>query len=256
MKLASCKKLTTVFYEGYLLPNSNNVTNFLSNFPFLENLVLHPDWHTIKGDNLKLSNHSLKTLELHSRFDLDEIELNTPNLGLFVYIVHPAYSYLGMSRLPHLKASMRYYPYHSIDFQKLRLFLDKESGFKALNLYICTDERSMVLEKLNAIELPRYELENIELHFDYEESPGDEALDAGHEEKSSFHAAFVDAVLCCFRPRSLTLRSSSFPLTDFEEQSALVKITHEKLFEQENQGHTNIEIVSPYSLKAQSSLGA
>ncbi|KAJ0787698.1 putative diphosphomevalonate decarboxylase [Helianthus annuus] len=140
MKLASCKKLTTVFYEGYLLPNSNNVTNFLSNFPFLENLVLHPDWHTIKGDNLKLSNHSLRTLELHSRFDLDEIELNTPNLGLFVYTVHPAYSYLGMSRLPHLKACMRYYPYHSINFQKLRLFLDKESGFKALNLYICTDE--------------------------------------------------------------------------------------------------------------------
>ncbi|KAF5798540.1 putative leucine-rich repeat domain superfamily, F-box-like domain superfamily [Helianthus annuus] len=240
MSLASCKKLTSVSYNGY----SNGFPDFLSNFPFVENLALVS---TSKSNNLKLSSHSLRALWFCSFCDLDKIELSTPNLGLFIYSCddwyiysyNAWYIYSVIKHLPHLKACMRCYANASIDarwFQKLRLFLDKKNGFKALNLYIYTDEKLIVLEKTKEIELPPYELEHIELHFENRES--------------SDHAAFVDAVLCCFRPRSLTLRSS-FSLTDFEEQSALVKFTYEKLLEQEFQGHTNIQIVSPYSSKAQ-----
>ncbi|KAM0002355.1 putative leucine-rich repeat domain superfamily, F-box-like domain superfamily [Helianthus debilis subsp. tardiflorus] len=241
LNLASCKKLTSVTYEGYPSPNSNG---FLSNFPFVENLDL---FTTCEGNNLKLSSHSLRTLELFTDFDLEKIELSTPNLDLFIYC-NDDYGWVGVRQLPHLKACMGCYPDGSIDtawFQKLRLFLDKKNGFKASNLYICTDQvrffnqtvyllhyrehlyknnpnsklyippipfvlqKFIVLENIKEIELPPFELEHLELHFEHEES-----LD---------HAAFVDAVLCCFRPRFLTLRSS-FPLTDSEEQSALVKI--------------------------------
>ncbi|KAI7734670.1 hypothetical protein M8C21_009088 [Ambrosia artemisiifolia] len=114
--------------------------------------------------------------------------------------------------------------------------MDKENGFKAFNLYIHKDREFIVSENFKVIELPPYELEHIELHFE--------------DEESSDHAAFVEAVLCCFCPQSLTLRSS-FRLTDFEEQSSLVMFTYKKLLEQENQGHTNIQIVSPHSPKAQ-----
>ncbi|KAI7734671.1 hypothetical protein M8C21_009089, partial [Ambrosia artemisiifolia] len=233
INLASCKKLTSLSYEGSPLPNSNG---FLSNFPFLEDLALFSRY---QGNNLKLSSHSLRTLEFNSDFELDEIELCTPSLGLFIYSCSEHYNHLGISHLPHLKACMRCYPDHSIDMlwlQKLRLFLDKENGFKAFNLYIHKDQRFIGSEKLKAIELPPYELEHIELHFE--------------DQESSDHAAFVEAVLCCFRPQSLTLRSS-FPLTDFEEKSSLVKFTYERLLEQENQGCTSIHILSPYSSKAQ-----
>lgn len=53
--------------------------------------------------------------------------------------------------------------------------------------------------KLKAIEWPPSHVKHIELHID------------NHKD----HADFVDAVLWCCRPKSLTLRSSS-PLTDFE----------------------------------------
>ncbi|MFS7955129.1 putative leucine-rich repeat domain superfamily [Helianthus anomalus] len=190
LNLASCKKLASLSYEG---KNLKRLTDFLSDFPVLKYLALC----SFKDNNLKFSSHSLRALELNSEFDLEEIE-----------------------DLPHLKACMRCYPDGSIDalwLQKLRLFLSKKNGFKALNLYIFLREKFTVLEKIKEIELPPYELEHIELHF----------LD----KESSNHAAFVDAVLCRFRPRSLTLRSSfaltdfeAFSLTDFEEQSALVKV--------------------------------
>ncbi|KAJ0770840.1 putative leucine-rich repeat domain superfamily, F-box-like domain superfamily [Helianthus annuus] len=241
LNLASCKKLASLSYEGN---NLKRLTDFLSDFPVLKYLALC----SFKDNNLKLSSHPLRALELNSEFDLEEIEFSTPNLGLFVYSDVGQYSCLGIRDLPHLKASMRCYPDGSIDalwLQKLRFFLSKKNGFKALNLYICLREKFIVLQKIKEIELPPYELEHIELHF--------------VDNESSDHAAFVDAVLCCFRPRSLTLRSSfsltnfeAFSLTDFEEQSALVKFTYKKLLEQENQGHTLIQIVSPYSSKAHS----
>ncbi|KAM0067896.1 putative leucine-rich repeat domain superfamily, F-box-like domain superfamily [Helianthus debilis subsp. tardiflorus] len=241
MNLASCRKLTTVSYFG------NDFTGFLSQFPFIENLYLATKFI---GNSLMLASHSLRTLVLHSNCDLDNIELSTPNLDLFIYSCNPRLLRQPLGDKPgppvrdlaHLKSCMQCYPHDCIDalwFVKLRLFFDKENGFKVLNLYIraiCGQKLSK-LEKLKAIELPPYELEHVELQLDT------------HEE-SSAHVAFVDAVLWCCRPRSLTLRSS----VPYEEQSDVVKFTFKKLLEQEDQGHTKIQIVSPSSAEAQKHL--
>ncbi|KAM0067898.1 putative leucine-rich repeat domain superfamily [Helianthus debilis subsp. tardiflorus] len=244
MNLASCKKPTTVSYFGYLLPNSNGFTNFVSNFPFVENLYLAISY---KCKNLKLSSHSLRTLMLPSKCDFEEIEFNTPNLALLGYPCNYASFWPMVRRSTHLKACMQCYPDDGIDalwFQKLRLFLDKKNGFKVLNLYIevsIFDQSSMKnfieLEKLKVIELPPYELDHVELKLDA-------------REESSAHVAFVEAVLWCCRPQSLTLRSS----VPFEEQSDVVKFTYKKLLEQDDQGHTKIQIVSPSSAEAQKHL--
>ncbi|XP_076950457.1 putative F-box/LRR-repeat protein At5g15620 [Bidens hawaiensis] len=233
VNLASCKKLTKVTYiENHPLAKSNDFTDFLYNFPFVEEiglLVLQP------CNNLKLSSHSMRRLVLHSDCDLENIELNTPNLDLFVYRGTLSEQYMA-GHLTHLKASMGCYLNDYVDmlwFRSLRLFLGKKNGFKVSNLYIRTTQKFTELEKLKAVELPPYELEHVELQLDT-------------REESSSRIAFVDAVLWCCRPRSITLISTS-PLTEFEEQSDLVMFTYEKLLQQEDQGHTNIKIVSPSS---------
>ncbi|XP_076930483.1 F-box protein At3g59000-like isoform X1 [Bidens hawaiensis] len=255
INVSSCKKLTTVFYFGRPLPNSNGFTDFLSKFPFIENLVLYTGY---RCNNLNWSSHSLRTLVLHINCDFKEMEFNTPNLALFIYarnynVLRPEVDkhwYLGgkcwppVRDLTHMKGCMQCYPDGHIDvlwFQKLRLFLDKKNGFKVLNLYINSiySQKLTDLEKLKAIDLPPYELEHVELQLDA--FPFEESM------------AFVDAVLCCCRPRSLTLRLSS-PVTDVEEQSNIVKFTFEKLLEQEDQSHTNIQIVGPSSSHAQKHL--
>ncbi|KAI7753604.1 hypothetical protein M8C21_000665, partial [Ambrosia artemisiifolia] len=239
MNLASCKKLTHVSYFGHPLPNSNGFTDFLSNFPFIENLVLVTQYNS---NNLKLSSNSLRTLVLRSNCDLEEIEFRTPNLVSFSYPLNHTLLWPVVWHSTHLKPCMQIYPDRCIDtpwLQKLRRFLDKENGFKVFNLFIHAiySQKFLVLEKLKAIGLPPYELEHVELQLE------------PHEE-SSDHTAFVEAVLWCCRPRSLTLRSS-FPTTDFEEQSDLVKFAYMKLLEQEDQGNTKVHIVSPSSSKAQ-----
>ncbi|KAI7734677.1 hypothetical protein M8C21_009095, partial [Ambrosia artemisiifolia] len=239
MNLASCKKLTHVSYFGHPLPNSNGFTDFLSNFPFIENLVLVTQYNS---NNLKLSSNSLRTLVLRSNCDFEEIEFRTPNLVSFSYPLNHTLLWPVVWHSTHLKPCMQIYPDRCIDtpwFKKLRRFLDKENGFKVFNLFIHAiySQKLLVLENLKAIGLPPYELEHVELQLE------------PHEE-SSDHTAFVEAVLWCCRPRSLTLRSS-FPTTDFEEQSDLVKFAYMKLLEQEDQGHTKVHIVSPSSSKAQ-----
>ncbi|KAK1440525.1 hypothetical protein QVD17_06353 [Tagetes erecta] len=236
MNLVSCKKLRKVTYFGDLLPNSNS--GFLSNFPFVDTLMLDT-----KCNNLKLSSHSLRTLVLLSNYDLEDIEFRTPNLASmysrkYLFTMQPSV----VSDSTHLKASMHCNPYGYIDatwFQKLRQFLDKKNGLEVLNLHIrttCSLEKRD-LEKLKAIELPPYELEHVQLQLDT-------------QEESSAHRNFVDAVFWCCRPRSLILKSSS-PLIDFEEQSDIVKFTHEKLLEQEDQSRTKIQIVPSSSCEAQ-----
>ncbi|XP_076885897.1 uncharacterized protein LOC143535561 [Bidens hawaiensis] len=228
MNVASCKKLTTVTYMGCPPPNTNYFTNFLSNFSFIEKLSLI----TTKCD-LKLSSRTLKTLMLNSTYDLENVEFSIPNLDIILYSCMPCY--LDIVRvLTHLKASVQCYLHDFVDafwFQKLRLFLGKKNGFKALNLYIRTNREFTGLEKLRTIELPPYELEHVELQLDNHEKPLD-------------FLSFVDIVLWCCRPRSLTLNSS----TDFDEQNDVVLFTYEKLRQQEDQRHNNIKIVSPSSL--------
>ncbi|KAI3704483.1 hypothetical protein L1987_74704 [Smallanthus sonchifolius] len=130
---------------------------------------------------------------------------------------------------------MHYYPegdiINALWFHELRLFLDKESGFKVLNLYIdATNCANFIeLEDLNAIGLQPYELEHLELQLDT-------------TEESSDNEAFVDALLWCCRPQSLTISVSD---GDFEVQSDFVQFTYEKLLEQQDEGHTSIQIVSP-----------
>ncbi|KAI7734286.1 hypothetical protein M8C21_012189, partial [Ambrosia artemisiifolia] len=161
--------------------------------------------------NILLSVSVLTSLSVLGLCGFEEIEFNTPNLVLFA------------------NHCDEYWPV------KLRRFLDKKNGFKVLNLYISAmySQGFTDLEKLKTIEMPPYELNHVELQL--------------HTlEESSAHVAFVNAVLWCCRPRSLTLRSS----VPFEEQIDVVKFACKKLLEQEDQGHTNIQIVSPSSPEA------
>ncbi|KAK9071472.1 hypothetical protein SSX86_010041 [Deinandra increscens subsp. villosa] len=242
MNVASCKKLTTVSYNGRWSPLPND---FLSNFPFIEKLHLVTSDNTC--NNLKWSNHSLRTLVLESDCNLEEVEFDTPILDLFIY--GSAWEMVNdkcwplLRKSANMKSCMQCYPDSYLDalwFQKLRLFLDKKNGFKALNLYIHgrysrevkeLDElykmKFTELEELNNIELPPYELQYVELELDtYADS--------------SAHMDIMDAVLWCCSPQHLTLRSF-FPITDFED---VVKFVCKKLLQQEDQGHTNIQIVS------------
>ncbi|GKD62245.1 F-box domain containing protein, partial [Tanacetum coccineum] len=83
VNVASCKKLTTLHYSGYPFPSSKGFTDLSSHFPFLENLFLDlPDG----CNSLKLSSHSLKTFVLCSECELEDIDINAPNLLLFEYI--------------------------------------------------------------------------------------------------------------------------------------------------------------------------
>ncbi|KAJ0907893.1 putative leucine-rich repeat domain superfamily, F-box-like domain superfamily [Helianthus annuus] len=238
MNLTSCKNLKTVSYLGHPSPNSNGFNDLLSNFPVIENLVLVTQYPC---NNLRLSSHSLRTLVLRANCDLEEIEFRTPKLVSFCYPFNRTILWPLVWHSTYLKPCMQIYPGDHIDtlwFQKLRQFLDKENGFKVFNLFLHAIyyQKLIDLEKLKAIGLPPYELEHVELQLE------------AHEE-SSDRITFLDAVLWCCRPRSITLRSSH-PLTDFEEQSDLVKFTYKKLLEQEDKGHTNVHIVSPSSSKA------
>ncbi|KAJ0550056.1 putative leucine-rich repeat domain superfamily, F-box-like domain superfamily [Helianthus annuus] len=81
MNLALCKNLTTVSYFGYLSPNLS-FTDFVSSFPFVENLYLAIHYNC---NTLKLSSPSLRTFMLDSMCDFEDIEFSTPNLVFFSY---------------------------------------------------------------------------------------------------------------------------------------------------------------------------
>ncbi|GJS31374.1 F-box domain containing protein [Tanacetum coccineum] len=57
VNVASCEKLTTLYYINLHTPKSKGVSEILSNFPFIENMSLHIPHHC----NMKLSSPSLKT---------------------------------------------------------------------------------------------------------------------------------------------------------------------------------------------------
>nr|GEX32824.1 hypothetical protein [Tanacetum cinerariifolium] len=199
INMASCNKLTTFCYEGAPL---KSFTNFLSNFPFMENLSLGL---TSPCNHVKLSNHSLRRFELCSNGDLEEIDINTPNLLLFeFYGKFNRNSYLPFRRKNSSQLN-RCMIWHSINrsvvdtlwFQKLRRFLDRSNMFKVLKLVL--KQGSINIEELKGIKSLPYELEHVE-------------LDVHLTPKSLISPPILDALLWCCRPRSLTLDLS--PYTD------------------------------------------
>ncbi|PWA40667.1 F-box domain, Leucine-rich repeat domain, L domain-like protein [Artemisia annua] len=81
MSLASCTNLQTFFYHGFPV---KSFSDFLSNFPFIETLAIKLSYQIT---NLNLSNHFLflRILQLPLDYDLEEVDLNAPNLHFFEY---------------------------------------------------------------------------------------------------------------------------------------------------------------------------
>ncbi|XP_071707240.1 F-box/LRR-repeat protein At4g14103-like isoform X2 [Rutidosis leptorrhynchoides] len=145
MNFGLCKKLTTLSYYEY--PSPNGLAKFSSNFPFVENLFLKL---ANNCNNLKLSSTSLKTFVLHSRCDLDEIDIYTPNLTLFEYKGHPHIPNPSLRDLTHSKARMECSPTEDVNivwFQKLRRFLGKQNGYKDLKLQLSTFTYNKLLQQ-------------------------------------------------------------------------------------------------------------
>ncbi|PWA73684.1 F-box domain, Leucine-rich repeat domain, L domain-like protein [Artemisia annua] len=227
LNVASCKKLTTVYSYGYPSPRSEGLVDLSSNFPHLETLFLIlPQLYK----SLKLSSHSLRTFVLHSDCDLDELDINTPNLLSFDYKghAHPPFRVERESVVS--KARMECYPSEFVNtlwFQKLRRFLSKKGGFKELKL--CLSAHLFNVEELKLIQGQPFELDHVDLEPD-------------SIKELSVYLAVVDGVLWCCRPQSLTIESN-FPLINFEEWSHIVKFTYEKLIQQEDPGNSNIQFV-------------
>nr|GEW79658.1 hypothetical protein [Tanacetum cinerariifolium] len=80
--LGPCKQLRTLYLDGPLFLTSVGFSDFLSNFPVLENLSLClVNRHNI----LAVSSPSLRNFVLYDECDPEEIDINTPNLRLFSY---------------------------------------------------------------------------------------------------------------------------------------------------------------------------
>ncbi|GJT58784.1 F-box domain containing protein [Tanacetum coccineum] len=223
INLASCKKLTRVCYQG------KGLADLSSNFPFLEDLFLVlPD----ECERLNVSSHSLRTFMLHSKCELDKINVDAPNLLLFGFTDHLRFYSPKETILVPSKACIEWdcTDDHSINdhwFQKLRQFLDKKIRFKELKLHICVDP--IVSIKSEVIQWPPIEFDHVELEAEW-------------FEYKSMYELVVDSLLWCCRPQSLTL-IIDFSLLKFEEWESVVKHTHKKLLEQEDQAHTNIQFV-------------
>nr|GEX04297.1 F-box domain, leucine-rich repeat domain, L domain-like protein [Tanacetum cinerariifolium] len=227
MNVASCQKLTKLSYSGYPSPTSKGLVDLSTNFPFLETLILDlPD----ECKSLNLSSHTLRMFELRSECHLNTININTPNLLLFGY-KGSSHRFLDMEResVP-AQACMecdldRYVD--SLWFRKLREFLDKEIRFKELKLHV--NVGSIDFEELRVIHWPPFELEHVE-------------LEAENFQELCFYEAVVDSLLWSCRPQSLTL-IFDFTFTDVEKRGHVVKFTYEKLLQQGDQLHHNIEFV-------------
>ncbi|GJW69054.1 F-box domain containing protein [Tanacetum coccineum] len=227
MFLDSCKKLTTFCYRGFPLTRFND---FLSKFQFLENVALDLSSHV---NNLKFSNQSLKKIRLRSQCDLDEIDLNAPNLLFFEYCDQVYFhDFTPLSREDSYLSKGCMMKCETPDccdilwFKKLREFLEKNSIFKVLKLAVNWELTNV--EELKLIQSPPYKLEHVELK-------------SRSLRKSPVYVALLDVVLWCFRPRSLTIN-----LGDSINKSDVVKFAYEKLLQQEGEGQTRIKFVLIY----------
>ncbi|GKD78947.1 hypothetical protein Tco_1341568 [Tanacetum coccineum] len=160
MFLGSCKKLTSFCYRGFPLERFND---FLSNFPFVKNVSLNLS----SPDNLKLSHHFLRRLELQSNNDLEEIDLNAPNLHLFKYYDLTSGQIVAAMSRKDSSLAKGYIKCHTdkdfdiLSFLKRRRFLEKNSIFNVLELVISW--KLINVEELKMIQSPPYKLEHVEL---------------------------------------------------------------------------------------------
>nr|XP_043634507.1 uncharacterized protein LOC122605611 [Erigeron canadensis] len=224
VNLFSCQKLTMIFSRCF----SKLFAVSLSNFPFLETLILKlPSNYR----NFELSSHSLRKLSLETESDLDEIQIDTPNLLFFLYYASESYVHGPMGDSGESKTCMDCFRDFDVEtswLQKFRRFLGRTVPFKVLRLHFFAN--FVDVEELKLLGLPSFELEHIELD-----------LNVNGVSELSEYLSVVDAVLWCCRPRSLTLKSD---FCDYlERQDHIVKFTYERLLEQEDQGQTNIQIV-------------
>ncbi|PWA39805.1 F-box domain, Leucine-rich repeat domain, L domain-like protein [Artemisia annua] len=225
VNVASCRKLTKLDYYGYPSLTSGGLVNLSSDFPFIEELFLSP---SDECNSLNLSSHSLRMFKLESNCDLEKIDINAPNLLLFICKGYRRYRSLKRDSLPS-KARMECHPDDVVDslwFQSLRRFLEKKIGFKELKLSMSAG--LIDVEELTVIGLSPYELDHVELELYIEEVPVYESV--------------LGAVLWCCRPESLSLELNS-SCTDIDKWSHIIKFTYKKLLQQENQGKINVQIV-------------
>ncbi|PWA48615.1 F-box domain, Leucine-rich repeat domain, L domain-like protein [Artemisia annua] len=222
--LGSCKQLRTLYLDGPFFQTSIGFADFLSNFPFLENLSL---CLVNRRNILAVSSPSLRNFVLYDECDLEEIDMNTPNLHQFRYSNSWNCSKGEFIKESELKTCMECHIINKVDtlwLLKLRRFMEKANIFKILKLYNLYGRLSVDSEVLKVTQLPPYELEHVELNL-----PIRHVLPV------------LDGLLWCLRPRSLSLTSGFSRISD-EERNHFLKCISKRLIQQEDQGPTNIRI--------------
>ncbi|PWA58165.1 F-box domain, Leucine-rich repeat domain, L domain-like protein [Artemisia annua] len=135
--LGSCKQLRTLYLNGSFFLTSTEFYDFLSNFPFLENLSLCID---NRHDSLAVSSPSLRNFWLYDDCDLEEIEFNTSNLLLFKYInawdcgIGGFAIKIGSGELKTCMECHNIYKVDTLWLLKISQFLQKANSFKILRL--------------------------------------------------------------------------------------------------------------------------
>ncbi|PWA54420.1 F-box domain, Leucine-rich repeat domain, L domain-like protein [Artemisia annua] len=228
VKLGSCKQLRTLYLDGSFFPTSIGFSEFFNNFPFIENLSL-----SLHGqcNSLVVSSPSLRKFVLYDECDLEEIDINTPNLILFSYANECNFRNPCKFKkidLGELNARMECHIINGVDslwFKKLRQFLESANRFKVLKLdNSFLGKISVDFNQLKVTGLLPYELEHVELKL--------------FQEKV---LTVLDGILWCCRPRSLSL-TSNFSFMSDKKRSHFLKFISAKLLQQEDKGQTNIQI--------------
>ncbi|GJS76755.1 F-box domain containing protein [Tanacetum coccineum] len=221
--LGPCKQLRTLYLDGPLFLTVG-FSDFLSNFPVLENLSL---CLVNRRNILAVSSPSLRNFVLYDECDLEEIDINTPNLRLFSYSNSWNCSkgeFDIKSDLGELETRMECHIFNKVDtlwLLKLRRFLEKADRFKFLKLIDLYERLSVDSEQLKGTQLPPYELEHVEL-------------------KMPITHVLSDGLLWCFHPRSLSLTSGFSGISD-AERTHFLKCISKRLIQQD-QGPINIRI--------------
>nr|XP_043638518.1 uncharacterized protein LOC122609554 [Erigeron canadensis] len=231
MNLASCEKLKTFCYFGHL--SEPNFVDLLSSLRFIQNLFL-----CSSRDKWRLSIPSLRSLALQSDCDLDEIDINAPNLLLFdysgcgscrgqKYLSTPFTKEDSVRPTKFMRINTLFFHVDAIWFQKLRFFLGKYQGIEVLKLHIGVNEDGINVNELMGINSPPYELKHLHVAFydlqDFED--------------------VVDALLWCCRPLSLTLRLEAHCMWLKNQRLHRLKHPYEKLLKQEDRGLFDIRFV-------------